>query len=208
MSTEIHDLFAVPVLHAAGVVPPALVGDLLATLTEAPELANQRSALLSHSAMLAPDQSPHLQPLVRCLLPPVIDFGAQLFGERLQWTIKEMWLNRLQTGGSQGVHNHANSFVSGVLYLTDSHASANTVFVRSVGGSDYSFRNQNQRAALGPYNAGKWVAPDPRPGDLLLFPSYLLHEVPVNQGGLRISLAFNAIPDQLDAWGYRVRFSA
>jgi hypothetical protein len=41
---------------------------------------------------------------------------------------------------------------------------------------------------------------------LILFPSYLLHEVPVNPGGERVTLAFNAIPDRLDAWGYAVGF--
>jgi hypothetical protein len=47
----------------------------------------------------------------------------------------------------------------------------------------------------------------PRPGDLILFPSYLLHEVPLNHGGERVTLAFNAIPHRLDAWGYGVSFA-
>ena len=46
------------------------------------------------------------------------------------------------------------------------------------------------------------------PGDLVLFPSYLLHEVPLNHGDLRITLAFNAIPSRLDAWGYAIGLSA
>ena len=62
--------------------------------------------------------------------------------------------------------------------------------------------------ALGPFNADKWVAPAPTPGDLLLFPSHLLHEVPANRGAERITLAFNAIPHRLDAWGYAIEFSA
>ncbi len=32
-----------------------------------------------------------------------------MFGERLRWGIKEMWTNVLDTGGSQPMHNHANS---------------------------------------------------------------------------------------------------
>ena len=39
---------------------------------------------------------------------------------------------------------------------------------------------------------------------MILFPSYLLHEVPRNQGDQRITLAFNAIPDRLDSWGYTI----
>jgi hypothetical protein len=42
---------------------------------------------------------------------------------------------------------------------------------------------------------------------VLLFPSFLLHEVPVNQGERRLTLAFNAIPQRLDAWGYATAFT-
>ena len=45
-----------------------------------------------------------------------------MFGERLGWSLKEMWVNVLDTGGRQAMHNHANSFISGVVYLTP-HAS-------------------------------------------------------------------------------------
>jgi hypothetical protein len=49
--------------------------------------------------------------------------------------------------------------------------------------------------------------PEVVPGDLLLFPSYLLHEVPANEGAPRVSLSFNAIPNRLTSWGYRIHFS-
>ena len=42
---------------------------------------------------------------------------------------------------------------------------------------------------------------------MVLFPSYLLHEVPRNQGAQRITMAFNAIPDRLDSWGYSIGLS-
>ena len=62
-------------------------------------------------------------------------------------------------------------------------------------------------AQPGPYNAEKWIGPAPAPGDVVLFPSYLMHAVPPNAGGRRISLAFNAIPARLESWGYAIRFS-
>jgi ectoine hydroxylase-related dioxygenase (phytanoyl-CoA dioxygenase family) len=89
-----------------------------------------------------------------------------------------------------------------VLYLTHSDPSARTVFLRGVGGGEFVFRNTHERMKPGPFNADKWVAPECAPGDLLLFPSWMLHEVPVNRGGRRMTLAFNAIPERLDAWGY------
>jgi ectoine hydroxylase-related dioxygenase (phytanoyl-CoA dioxygenase family) len=59
----------------------------------------------------------------------------------------------------------------------------------------------------GPYNAEKWVSPEPEPGDVVFFPSYLMHAVPGNPGDRRITLAFNAIPRSLDSWGYRIGFT-
>jgi uncharacterized protein (TIGR02466 family) len=106
------------------------------------------------------------------------------------------------------MHNHANSFISGVVYLTPTHASAQTVFMKSPGGTDFMFRNDHAGTKPTPYSADKWISPAPQPGDMVLFPSYLMHAVPPNQGGQRISLSFNAIPTRLDSWGYTVRFSA
>ena len=42
---------------------------------------------------------------------------------------------------------------------------------------------------------------------MILFPSFLMHAVPPNQGPRRITMSFNAIPSQLDSWGYVVKFS-
>ena len=52
-------------------------------------------------------------------------------------------------------------------------------------------------------NIDRWVSP--APGDLVLFPSYILHAVPPKQGMRRITLSFNAIPGRPDSWGYGIR---
>jgi predicted 2-oxoglutarate/Fe(II)-dependent dioxygenase YbiX len=75
-----------------------------------------------------------------------------------------------------------------------------------MGGGEFAFRNTHAGVTTGPFNAEKWVTPLPEPGDLILFPSHLLHEVPVNKGEERITLAFNAVPNRLDAWGYALSF--
>ena len=92
------------------------------------------------------------------------------------------------------MHNHANSFISGVVYLTPTHPDARTVFMKPPGGTDFSFKNDHAGVTTGPYNADKWISMPPEPGDVVLFPSYLLHAVPPNPGERRITLAFNAIP--------------
>jgi uncharacterized protein (TIGR02466 family) len=202
LSSETFALFPTPVQRIAGLFPRVLLSELSQRFAPNAQQRNTQSDQLAHTQMLAPDADTQLRHLCSLIAPHVQQFGELLLGERLTWTIKELWVNVLETGGRQALHNHANSFVSGVVYLSDSHSSANTLFSKSPSSSDFVFNNQNERAALGAYNAGKWSAPAAAAGDMLLFPSYLLHEVPKNQGGRRISLAFNAIPDRLDSWGY------
>ena len=204
---EITGLFPTPFMRATNVLPSALVAGLIDHFGKSVELANSSSANLSHTSLLKPGDSPLLVDVAALLNPLLPEFGVLLFGERLGWSLKEMWVNVLDTGGRQAMHNHANSFISGVLYLTRTHADARTVFMKSPGGTDFMFRNDHQGMTPNEYCADKWISPAPQAGDMVLFPSYVMHAVPPNQGERRISLAFNAIPLRLDSWGYVVRFS-
>jgi hypothetical protein len=204
---EVINLFPVPFLRAPGALPPALVTGLLAHFSTLAVRDNNSSPNLSHTEMLKPSDSPLLGDVAALLTPKLVEFGALMFGERIGWSLKEMWVNVLDQGGRQAMHNHANSFVSGVIYLTPIDDSARTVFMKSPGGTDFIFRNDNARTTPGPFSADKWISPSPAPGDLVLFPSYLMHAVPPNAGGRRVTLAFNAIPARLDSWGYSIGFS-
>ncbi|QHI99727.1 hypothetical protein GT347_18140 [Xylophilus rhododendri] len=206
---EVFSLFPTPVMRVAQAISPEQVQALREGLMDQAALANHLSGELQHTRILGADDHPELlQDLARRVGPHVVEMGRLLFGEQLRWGIKEMWLNAMSTGGRQAVHNHANCFVSGVLYLSDCDASANTVFMRNLGGRDFVFANTHGGAEVGPFNADKWIGPQPEAGDLVLFPSYLQHEVPLNRGGPRVTLAFNAIPERLDAWGYAISFSS
>jgi hypothetical protein len=194
-------------MRATGVLPAALVAGLIEHFSKSVNQANSSSPYLVHTALLRPSESPLLVEVAAQLNPLLPEYGTLLFGERLGWSLKEMWVNVLDTGGRQAMHNHANSFISGVVYLTPTHADARTVFMKSPGGTEFAFKNDHAGVTTGAYNADKWISPSPEPGDVVLFPSYLMHAVPPNPGGRRISLAFNAIPTHLDSWGYRVSFS-
>ncbi len=204
---EVVGLFAIPLLRAPAVLPRALVNALVTHFSAAAVRDNNASAQLSHTAMLRPGDSPLLVEAAARITPKLAEFGALLFGEALGWGLKEMWVNVLDIGGRQAMHNHANSFISGVVYLTPTHPDSRTVFMKSPGGTDFVFRNDLAATAPGAFNADKWVSPPPEPGDMVLFPSYLMHAVPPNAGTRRITLSFNAIPTRLDSWGYTVGFT-
>lgn len=205
---EVFGVFPTPVLRAAGALDAALVQGLLQHFSAQAARPNAASGALCHTRMLRPDDSPLLLQVAERITPKVVDMGALMFGQRLGWSIKEMWVNLMDAGGHQALHHHANSFVSGVLYLTPVEPAARTVFSKPVGGTEFVFRNEHAEVASTPFNAERWISPATAPGDLLLFPSYLLHSVPPNPGGRRITLSFNAIPAGLDSWGYAVRFGA
>jgi len=203
---EVEGLFPIPLLRARKLLDSRLVAALSQQIRDAHTRKNAKSSLLSHTEIVGPEANDLYREVTSLAGPKLVDLGVLLFGDRLRWTIKEMWTNVLEAGGSQSMHSHANSFVSGIVYLSPSHRSAHTVFVRNPGASEFTFRHNTSTAQMGPFNAGKWVTPDIEPGDMVLFPSYLLHEVPRNQGGQRITMAFNAIPDRLDSWGYSIGF--
>ena len=203
---ESKSLFPTPFLRVRDFLPAELIERCIDAVTSNALETNSRSAALSHTRIVEPGEAPHYGELMVAAAPHIASFGHMLFGEMLEWQVKEIWSNVLEHGGFQGLHTHANSFISGVIYLTRCHPSANTVFLRDIGGREFIFSNQNDRVTTTKYNGSKWVSPDPEPGDMVLFPSYLLHEVPVNQGERRMTIAFNALPDRLDSYGYRVEF--
>ena len=202
----VEALFPIPLMRSSGLLTPAMNDAAVAAIRDARTEKNLRSDQLFHTEIVNPLEDKLFQQMAELAVPKLVDFGFLLFGEELRWTVKEMWTNVLETGGSQTLHSHANSFISGVFYLTSS-PKCRTVFVRPPGGSDFSFRHHTRSAAMGAFNAGKYVLPEAEPGDLVLFPSYLYHEVPRNAGEQRITASFNAIPDSLDCWGYRINFT-
>ena len=202
--TQVMGLFPIPVMRIEGVLGPE---ELAAFTRRAEALAtaeNSGTDLLTHTEMINPAEDALCGPLSERLQPHLLRYGSLLFANEQPWHIKELWLNLLQPGGSQFLHTHANSFASGIIYITEPHPTAATIFRRPAGGAEFIFRND---VPQGHYSADTWAAADMKAGDLLLYPSYLLHGVPPNEGGQRISLAFNAIPDHLDSLGYRIGFT-
>ena len=192
-------------MRARAALPQALVVGLVEHFTARATRDNNSSSQLSHTEMLRPSHSPLLGDAAALIAPKLVEFGVHLLGEKLTWLLKEMWVNVLDTGGRQAMHNHANSFASGVVYLTPTHPGSQTVFMKSPGGTDFLFKNDHARMQPGEFSADKWISPAPEPGDMVLFPSYLMHAVPPNQGERRITLSFNAVPSQIDSWGYVVK---
>lgn len=201
--SKLIGLFPTPLMK----IDRVLDAELIASFTTSAKLlnkeANTATDLLSHTQMMNPQENNYCLRLNALVAPHIVKFGELLFAEKLQWLVKEVWINVLDHGGSQFMHTHANSFVSGIIYITKPHPSTSTVFRKTTGGGEFIFKND---VPLDHYSSDTWVLPEVEPGDMVFYPSHLLHGVPPNEGKQRITVAFNAIPNQLDSLGYKIKF--
>jgi uncharacterized protein (TIGR02466 family) len=114
-----------------------------------------------------------------------VDFD--LGGRKL--SLNSIWINILEPGGHHGSHIHPHSVVSGTLYL-----------VVPKGASAIKFEDPRlglmmaappKKAKARPEHQ-TFVSAVPKPGTVLLWESWLRHEVPVNAAtSERISISFN-----------------
>src|ERR1044072_6776040 len=115
---EVVGLFPTPFMRVPRALHRDLVGGLVAHFSALCCQVNNSSSTLVHTSMLKPGDSPLLVEAATAITPLLADFGSLLFGERLGWSLKEMWGNVLDTGGPQAMHNHPNSFISGGADVT------------------------------------------------------------------------------------------
>ncbi|MCG8443017.1 MAG: 2OG-Fe(II) oxygenase family protein [Caulobacterales bacterium] len=199
-------IFPTPVMICEQALPAPLVEALIAHFKAEETGDNVRTGLLTHTLMTSPRSHEVFVKTMAAVAPKLRAYGETLLGEALNWGVKEIWINRMERDGAQKMHNHANSFISGVIYLTPVHDSAATVFHRHVDSTSFFMSNMNERAAVNEFTAPVYRIPTVSPGDLILFPSYVMHEVPPNQGEPRMTVAFNAVPERIDSWGYTLGF--
>lgn len=207
ITDEIVGIFPTPILISKGAIPEGLVIGLQDRFESEQANAKAGPALLSNTPMQSPRANDTYRATLKHIQPRLREYGEALMGESLAWAAKEIWINKMAEGGAQNMHNHANSFVSGVVYLTEVDSSAATVFYRPSTTNSFVLANENKRCTISEYNTPVFQMPPVEPGDMVLFPSYLLHEVPPNQSAEpRMTAAFNALPERLDSWGYTLQF--
>ena len=201
--TKVMGLFPSPFMKVDGFLDATMLSKLDARVRDQQRASNSATDLLSHTDTVDPSEDPLFSELRELVAPHLVRFGQLLFAKELNWYVTGMWMNVLERGGKQFMHTHANSFISAIIYVTTPHESARTVFRKSSGGTEFIFKND---VPMGHFSSDTWILPDAKAGDLALYPSYLMHGVPPNEGEQRITVAMNAVPDELDSLGYKIRF--
>ncbi len=112
-------------------------------------------------------------------------------GRELQFAISDSWMTRSSYLQNASEHNHQNSLLSGILYLTDS--SAETIFEGPPREADYEYFRQ--MVGLTPIDAYR-ISVKSEKGKLIIFPSRLNHRVSAvkDKTKLRYTYIINAFP--------------
>lgn len=134
-------------------------------------------------------------------LVKMIDKHALAYAKSLHWDLRgtrplcdSLWVNVMPEGGSHTSHIHRNAVISGTYYVAVPEGAGPIVY-------------EDPRVALmmatpprksdAPLELREHFSETPLPGTLLLWESWLRHEVPLNRAeGNRISVSFNYVLGQ------------
>ena len=109
-----------------------------------------------------------------------------------EWYMQNSWVVEHEPNGFGQEHLHNNSLISGVYYLDVPKHSGNITFHKPSGLTNIFHVSTNiPFKEYTPTNCGSWSFA-PREGDIILFPSHLIHSIGMNETNkLRYSLSFN-----------------
>ena len=129
-------------------------------------------------------------------LKNLLDLHVKTFVEELDFDLEgrnlkleDLWINILPEGGNHSAHIHPNSVISGTTYISMPSGSSAIKFEdpRHSMMMAAPSRIKDAKEYLKPF-----IYVNPSVGDVLLWESWLRHEVPVNNSSEeRISISFN-----------------
>lgn len=136
--------------------------------------------------------------LRKIILEVALQYSNEIMGYKCKGLTDSLsWLSIKAPGEMHIPHTHPNSFISGVYYYEDVPEQTPLVFQKG-GKNTTTFQMippfDAQKAANLPTACTEYPIL-PKKGDLVLFPSFLLHYVPTNTFGVnRGGLAINIMP--------------
>jgi uncharacterized protein (TIGR02466 family) len=144
-----------------------------ASLDDLPARASVFSELTGHI-------NPHVRGFARTL-----DFETN--GKRI--LLDSIWINVMEQGGVHSAHIHPHAIISGTYYVSVPKGAAAIRFEDPRLPMMMAAPPKKERAAR---HNRTFVSVTPKPGTVLLWESFLRHDVPPNNArGKRISISFN-----------------
>lgn len=193
-------LFPTP-LMITNYLPDQRLVDFLKNQEEHPMFSEERykyeaytSGTYSKNIKILKD--PKCVDLRRFIIESALKLSSECLGHSLTDLVDTLsWVSHKKPGESHKSHNHPNSYISGVYYFDDVPNNTPIVFERPSSSSN----KYEMWFARDPEHNNEFSAENfkigPKKGDVVLFPSYLMHFVPPNTNQtVRSSLSFNLMP--------------
>ena len=188
-------LFATPLFEADLDIDLAELAHSIRSLAE-DDTAGRRWAkehgYKGYTSYASLDDLPRRDPVVGDIAR-LLTRHAATFARDLSWDVKpkldSQWVNLLRGGGHHSAHIHPHSIISGTLYVEVPHGSG---AIRFEDPRLPMMMAAPTRQTDAPEHLRPFVTVHPRPGQLLLWESWLRHEVlPGTARGERLSVSFN-----------------
>ena len=128
----------------------------------------------------------------------IVERHSRAFIKALHWDVRgarpyvdSLWVNVLPPGGSHTSHLHTNAVLSGTYYVSATAGAGPIVFEDP---RHAMMMAAPPRKSSAPPDMSVYASVSPEPGMLLLWESWLRHEVAMNRGSEdRISVSFNCV---------------
>jgi len=137
----------------------------------------------------------YMQDTVTKILDSACAFGENVGWRKDSYFITQMWANKysptteVKKGGNIHAHFHSNSLLSGVLYFDEN--TPTRIF-----NHDKTRQIIKSSSAENTIFTSEVFTVNAKPGRLLLFPSYLVHDSEPSDKE-RVTIAFNIMPKRL-----------
>ena len=137
------------------------------------------------------DEEPEVQDLIQEINGRLEALRSTLhFRDDLDLRVESMWVNVNHPYSYNAPHTHPNSYMSGVYYVKVPKNSGDLV-LKHPSNLQSIFTPSGVIKSYNEYNCSKWNI-TPEAGKLIMFPSWIEHEVAQNLSGEdRLSIAFN-----------------
>ncbi len=134
-----------------------------------------------------PRRAPEFAALTARIDGHVRAFARALGFARTKLALDSLWINVLRSGGVHGAHLHPHSAISGTYYVAIPKGASAIRFEDPRFGFMMAAPAKKETARDKPF-----VTIAPKPGTLLLWESWLRHDVPMNPARApRVSVSFN-----------------
>jgi len=130
-----------------------------------------------------------ITPLIEILDIKINEF-AKALGSNRKLNVSSLWANINNIGNYNIPHKHPNSFISGVLYLTNS--TSGLIIENPNRNIEYHWRLKDFDNPYSHTILNEGWRYEPKEKDCIIFPGWVTHSVEPSKENNRVSIAFNS----------------